>query len=282
MTSPVERMATGHGGLRLCVRQHAGGEGPPLLVLHGFLDQSASWDLCAPRLATRGPVFVPDQRGFGHSEHIGRGGTYHFSDYVLDLDALLRELSLGPFHLIGHSMGATVACYLAAALPEQVLSLTLVDGIGPPRVPDDKAPEQLRTHLHHHRRPRGQKAMQSVEDAAARLTRANPALPPDFALALAMRGTKPGPQGVIWRWDPQHRARSALPFDADRFSAHLAQVRCPAHLILGEQGWFQHLPDLEERLGHLRASSERIPGGHNLHLDNPEGLAQAILGFLPR
>ncbi|MFT5586237.1 MAG: pimeloyl-ACP methyl ester carboxylesterase [Cognaticolwellia sp.] len=273
---PTEAMVPGFGGLQLCLRSHDGPAHTPLLILHGFQDQSASWDACVEVLCANGPVLVPDQRGFGLSEHVGRGGTYHFSDYVLDIDTLLQDQDLEAVHVVGHSMGATVACYLAAARPDLVRTLSLVDGIGPPEVPDTKAPEQLRIHLRHHRRPRGHSPMASLGDAAARLRKATPSLSIERALALAERGTRSTPQGWVWRWDAKHRARSALPFDADRFVAHLQEVQCPTQLVLGAQGWFRHLPDLDRRVQALRARQISIEGGHNLHLDNPQGLAKVL------
>ncbi len=277
---PTQALVAGFGGLRLCLRSHPGPGEIPILVLHGFQDQSASWDACADKLAQLGPVLVPDQRGFGLSEHVGRGGNYHFSDYVLDMDTMLTELGLGNVHLVGHSMGATVACYLAAARPDLVRTLSLVDGIGPPEVPDSQAPEQLRTHLKQHRLARAHSPMPSVEDAAMRLRKGTPSLSLELSLSLANRGTKHVNQGWVWRWDPKHRARNAVPFNTERFLAHLRQVKCPAQLILGAQGWFRHLPDLERRVQALRAHQISIEGGHNLHLDNPAGLAAVLADWI--
>lgn len=273
---PTRAMVPAFGGLQLSLRTHPGPDEIPILVLHGFQDQAASWDACAAQLRTIGPVLVPDQRGFGMSEHVGRGGTYHFSDYVLDLDTLLEGQGHPLVHLVGHSMGATVACYLASARPEQVRTLSLVDGIGPPEVPDTQAPKQLRTHLKHHRMNRDHSPMPTLLDAAQRLQKATPSLSDAWALSLAESGTRATPEGFVWRWDPQHRSRSAIPFDAERFIAHLEEVQCPAQLVLGAQGWFRHLPDLERRVQALRARQVSIEGGHNLHLDNPLGLAQVL------
>src|SRR5690606_17454861 len=81
--------------------------------------------------ALPGRVIAPDQRGHGLSEHVGRGGFYHFWDYVSDLDALVGSLER-PVDLVGHSMGGTVACLYASLRPEAVRRLVLVEGLGPP------------------------------------------------------------------------------------------------------------------------------------------------------
>jgi pimeloyl-ACP methyl ester carboxylesterase len=85
--------------LRIC----EWGEGnPTTVILHGYLEQAAAWDAVAQRLAGR--VVAPDHRGHGLSEHVGRGGFYHFWDYVSDVDALIATLDQSVI-LIGHSMG---------------------------------------------------------------------------------------------------------------------------------------------------------------------------------
>src|SRR5689334_14139214 len=106
----------------------------PLVLLHGFLDLAWSFDALARLLAPSRRVIALDFRGHGETEHVGAGGYYHFPDYVLDLDELVRAVGLdaSPFHLLGHSMGGTVATLFAATRTTLVRSLVLVEGLGPP------------------------------------------------------------------------------------------------------------------------------------------------------
>ncbi len=104
------------------------GSGPPLLLLHGFLMTHAAWSAVVPALATQFRVVTPDLPGFGDSEKPSPTrfayGVETFADCVADL---IAALSLGRPHVIGHGMGGAVAIALAAAHPEFVDRLVLVD-----------------------------------------------------------------------------------------------------------------------------------------------------------
>ena len=67
-----------------------------LALLHGFQEHAHAWDRTAPLLAASGRHVVAwDARGHGDSEWIGRGGYYHFADYVADVAFVVRHLG-GP------------------------------------------------------------------------------------------------------------------------------------------------------------------------------------------
>ena len=86
------------------------GEGPPILLLHGFTDCAHSYRLLLPFLVGR-HVVVPDLRGHGASF---RGPIRGFDDFCLDIEAVAREMGLTAPILVGHSMGSLVAVRLAA------------------------------------------------------------------------------------------------------------------------------------------------------------------------
>ena len=119
-------LAAGPRAIQLRIRDWAGPE-PTVVLLHGFLEQSAAWDPVARSLGRR--VVAPNQRGHGRSGHVGDGGWYHFWDYVGDLDQLVEHIG-GPIDLVGHSMGGTVAALYAGTRPDMVRRLVLVEGLG--------------------------------------------------------------------------------------------------------------------------------------------------------
>ncbi|MCB9676590.1 MAG: alpha/beta hydrolase [Alphaproteobacteria bacterium] len=262
--------APGHGTTQ------GGVSGPPLVVLHGFLEQGAAWQWVAEGL--KRPVYAPDQRGHGRSEHVGRGGFYHFWDYVSDLDLLLEKLHPdGPVDLLGHSMGGTVACLYAGCRPERVSRLVLVEGLGPPDTAGSLV-ARARIFLEHRREPHTNPTLPDVESAAARMLRHNPKLGEARAHALAERSTVAVDGGVTWTWDPLHRARSPRPFVEGHFVPFLEEITAPTLVVWGAKSPFPGV----ERAKHLRdATVVSIPdAGHLVHLDAPDLLAAEIERFL--
>ena len=112
-------------GLRFHYRDW-GGDGRPVLLLHGLASTCHIWDLAAPRLAADFRVAAPDQRGHGQSAQVDEG--YDFATVSGDAAAFIERLGWQRPIIVGHSWGADVALELAAARPELVGGLIFVDG----------------------------------------------------------------------------------------------------------------------------------------------------------
>jgi pimeloyl-ACP methyl ester carboxylesterase len=100
------------------------GEGPVLVLLHGIGASCRDWDFQLPFFARSFRVIAPDLRGFGQSE---RSGNYSVATFAGDIWALLEQLGVGRFHLIGHSMGGAVALQMAVDRPERIERLVAAD-----------------------------------------------------------------------------------------------------------------------------------------------------------
>ena len=110
------------------------GAGDTVLLLHGWPSTWYEWRHVMPHLAARYRVVVPDLRGLGDSSR--PQGGYDKKTIADDLWQLLAgTLGLGQWHLVGHDWGGPVAFALAAAHPEAIRTLAIVDvtlpGIGP-------------------------------------------------------------------------------------------------------------------------------------------------------
>ena len=133
MTTGSEQKLTANGLTHHVIRW--GDQPVDVVFCHGFLDVGWSFDAVARELVAAGHgVASFDWRGHGQTEWAGAGGYYHFPDYVLDLDELLPQLSDQPVHLVGHSMGGSACVMYAAARPEKLQSLALIEGLGPPEM----------------------------------------------------------------------------------------------------------------------------------------------------
>jgi len=130
VSDPRERrIALPH--LELAAQAWGGASLPPLLALHGWLDNAGSFAHLAPRLAARWRVIALDLPGHGHSSHLAAGASYHYVDYVQAVMAAADALELPRFSLLGHSLGAGIASLVAAARPERIKRLLLIEGLGP-------------------------------------------------------------------------------------------------------------------------------------------------------
>jgi haloacetate dehalogenase len=107
-----------------------GGEGPPVLLLHGYPETHAMWHKVAPRLARDYTVVCPDLRGYGDSSK-PRGLPDH-SNYskravALDMAEAMESLGHLAFHVVGHDRGGRVGHRLARDHGRRVRSLTVLD-----------------------------------------------------------------------------------------------------------------------------------------------------------
>lgn len=103
-----------------------GGDGPPILALHGLASSSHWYDLVAPELAKNYRVIAPDQRGHGQTTQAAAG--YDWRTLASDVSGLMNHLSVDEFTVLGHSWGGNIAINLAADYPDRVSSLVMIDG----------------------------------------------------------------------------------------------------------------------------------------------------------
>ena len=105
-------------GLRYHVRRWPPPRGAPKIVLlHGWMDVSASFQFLVDALRGEWDVYAPDWRGYGLTEW-GRSDSYWFPDYLADLDRLLEgSQANSPVNLVGHSLGGNVAALYAGMRP---------------------------------------------------------------------------------------------------------------------------------------------------------------------
>ena len=114
------------------LRMHAviGGEGPPLLLVHGWPENWYAWRLLMPALAQRFQVIAVDQRGIGLSDKPEDG--YDTGTLAGDLVALMDALGHERFAVVGHDTGFAIGYALAADHPERVERVALLEIPGPP------------------------------------------------------------------------------------------------------------------------------------------------------
>jgi pimeloyl-ACP methyl ester carboxylesterase len=118
------------------IRQHVviGGNGPPLLLVHGWPENWYAWRFMMPALAAQYTVIAVDQRGIGLTEATASG--YDAGSLAADLAGLMQALGHSRFSVVGHDTGYVISYALAADHRDRVDRLVLAEIPGPPGVGD--------------------------------------------------------------------------------------------------------------------------------------------------
>lgn len=243
-----------HDGLHLSYLD-TGGDEPPLLALHGHLNEA--------RFVMQGavPSQIPyrtialDQRGHGQSDH---AHSYRINDYVDDAVALLDHLKIESATVLGHSLGGVVAYTLAARAPDRVEKLVIVD-IG--AVVDDDLGVVL-TWLH--RAPTRRALVEAFGFMGAKQE-------------YVMRKYADG-WGVPW--NPAEMVASQEEINGDHWQTWLATTM-PALLIHGSDSHTLNTQQAEDMAQRRPATTLiHLAGGHAIYVDAPSAYVQAVTTFL--
>ena len=268
-------------GNTVAARQWGNPQGVPVLALHGWLDNCASFNAMAPFLPDLSLVAV-DLAGHGQSYHRHRDANYTIWTEIEDVLAIADTLGWAQFSMLAHSRGAVIATIAAATFPERVQRLALIDGLVPPPATDEEAPHTLRKGIEQRARYRDRKSRVFETLDAAVTARKNGLfkLSDDAARALVERGVRPCDGGFTWSNDPQLMASSLAKMNESQVRAFLTRATMPIRLVLGKegiQGMIERIRPLAEQVPNLQV--REFAGGHHLHM---EGSAEAIADwFLP-
>lgn len=255
----------------------------PIVCLHGWLDNAMSFAALAAELPEQ-RLLALDWPGHGLSDHRPPGTWYHFIDYVDDLGMALDALGLERARLLGHSLGGAVASIYAAARPERVARLAVIEGLGPLGSEPDQALAALRKGLDERARFRGRgdgsvyPDLAAVVAARARVGGMSLAA----AEALVSRGLERVDDGYRWRSDPRLTVASPNRFGEARIRAWLSAIACPTLLVLADPPMaYIDASMMAARLDIVPGMQVvRLPGHHHLHMEDPGPVAAAVRAFL--
>jgi pimeloyl-ACP methyl ester carboxylesterase len=257
---------------------------PPLLALHGWLDNAGSFALLAPLLATHYRVIALDLPGHGHADHLAPGASYHYLDYVRVVLAAADALPLDRYTLLGHSLGAGIAALAAAAMPERIERLLLIEGLGPLGDDGSHTLQRFRDAL----TPRGDtrkplRMFRDIEQAVSARSVVS-GLPAELARPIVERGLIETESGWRWRSDPQLTRPSAVRFAEPQIHALLHGIGAPTALLLARPAT-AYLPSapMQARAACVAdITVTSMDGGHHLHLEHPQAVAYWAVGGMSR
>jgi pimeloyl-ACP methyl ester carboxylesterase len=282
LTHHVLEWLPGHG------RGHPAAASLPatVLLLHGYMDAAATWDLVAPGLAAEGlRVLAPDLRGFGDAPRAAPGGYYHFPDYVFDVADIVDGLVPPdtPLYVVGHSMGGTIATLYAGTVPARLKRLVLLEGAGPPDSAHDAAPDRMGRWVREVRmaRARAERVMASREQALGRLAANHPRVPPEVLRTRLDALARELPDGrAVWKADTLHGTSAPTPFFAESWMAFARRVTCPVLFVSGGPlGWHPQDEDARVKAFATLERAEIADAGHMMHWTSPAELSRLLAGF---
>lgn len=276
-------------GLRYHVRRWRAAGAPKIVLLHGWMDVSASFQFLVDALERDWDVYAPDWRGYGLSEW-GRADCYWFPDYIADLDALLAHIDAGtPVNLVGHSLGGNVAALYAGVRPARVARLANLEGFGMAPTRHEQAPKRYARWLEELRAPPGLRPYADFAELAQRLQQGNARLSRPKAEFLAQHWGRQAGNQVVLRGDPAHKIVNPVLYRYEEVRACWQSISAPVLWIEGaESDTPQRLhlgrAELEERRSAFRdLRFASVPdAGHMLHHDQPAAVARLLEDFLAR
>lgn len=242
---------------------------PPLILLHGAMDNGLCWIHVANKLTENYNVIMPDARGHGLTE-IPKKEKFLLDLMAEDVAFIIEQLDLKNPQLIGHSMGAMVAALVAAKYPDLIRKIVLED---PPFI-IEKIPRYTKPLLFPLVALFGGWAMRgSYDKLLKRGKKANPAWPEEVF--------KPWAESKV-QYKKNNR-KFLLGFLHMKFywKTFLKDIKCPGLIISAEKGMLSDKKaelalSLCENLKWIKINGS----GHNIRREQPEKFIEALNRFL--
>jgi 2-(acetamidomethylene)succinate hydrolase len=271
-----ERDVTLANGLKLHYYEWPGPK-PSLVLLHPSSGYGRMWEWTVDGLGDRFHVYALDQRGHGDS---GRpDGDYSAEEYANDLVLFFRQVGIDRAVIAGHSLGGRVGMVFAATWPQHTQALALVGG--------PHASNFFPT----------REATVSVLGAAQRMLDSKTEFPTREAALEALRATRPRDReearrhrvehnmapagaGVAFKYD-KVRVAMGLAHMADDLRKYAAKTSCPVAILRGGSG-AELSAEMAKEISTCWTNAQVIdvPGDYALEMENPAGLAQALIEFV--
>jgi haloacetate dehalogenase len=271
------------------IRVRVGGNGPPLLLLHGYPQSHVMWHLVAPALAERCAVVCADLRGYGDSGKPASDAAhavYSKRASAADMVQVMATLGFERFMLAGHDRGGRVAHRLALDHPERLERLAVLD-IVPTRTIFRATSQKIATDYYHWF------FLSQPYDLPERLIGGDPIYYLHRMLAAWSGGEKRFAQEALAAYERCFTAetihascedyRAAASIDLQHDEADLGQkIACPLQVLWGQHG------SMERNFDVLATWRERAAGpvtgraldcGHYLPEERPEETARELLAF---
>lgn len=255
-------------------------KGVPLLALHGWLDNAASFLPMAPMLAGYDLVAL-DMPGHGRSFHYPADAEYSLFSTILDLLAAADTLGWERFAVLGHSMGGAIASVLAAAAPERIERMFLIEALGPLSGSEDSTASRLRDAVSQRRALDGKRKRVFTDPelaVQARMHTSIAALDEASSRLLIERGIRAVEGGFEWSSDVRLTLPTAVRMSETQVQDCLHAIACPVVLLTADPTPPYFMAALRDTrvacVPQIRSVS--LTGNHHLHMTQPAEVVAAL------
>ena len=254
-----------------------GGQGPPLLLLHGAPQSHISWRIVAPKFMNEFTVIVPDLRGYGDSSKPPDGeehANYSKRAMALDQVEVMKHFGFDRFPVAGHDRGGRVAQRMALDHRDKVTKLAVLDIIPTYYLYTHVTIEFVQAYFHWFNNIRVAPAPEN--DIKATFNRPVPA---DPVQAEYFRVSSD--PAAIHGMCEDYRAGASIDLKHDKADLE-RKIACPVLALWGEKSPMGRIYDVlsiwKERATKL--SGKGLPGGHNLQEEVPDQVYAELHAFL--
>lgn len=256
-----------------------------ILCIHGWLDNSASFIPLLKHMEGMNVIAI-DLPGHGKSSHKSIDAHYHFIDWVYDVLCIVEAKKWQNIHLVGHSMGGMIASAFAAAFPNKVKSLTLIDSIGFLYAKEQECTNQLRkgmlSRIKNKNQPTKKTQKLTLEKAIkSRVLMSD--LSYEYAELIVSRNLKHSGEGVIWRSDRKLNTVSPYRLTLAQAEQLVSDVTVPTQLIYGSEGLIFVKDGIEHFSTMIKNfTCKGLEGGHHIHMEKPKATSILIKAFVKK
>ena len=256
-----------------------GGDGPPLLLMHGAPQSHVSWHIVAPQFAKDHTVIMPDLRGYGDSSKspdTPDHANYSKRAMALDMVEVMKHYGFDRFPVVGHDRGGRVGQRLALDHQDKVTHLTVLDIVPTYYLYTHVTIEFVQAYYHwfHQLRPAPVPENEiKAQNDAARARATDPIQIEWLRTASTMEN--------IHAMCEDYRAAASIDLQHDKADLD-KKITCPLSTLWGERGPMGRLYDVlaiwKER--GTKVTGKGLPGGHNLQIDTPQQVVDEVRALL--
>jgi len=256
-------------GLTLTAKEWGSPGYTPVIALHGWLDNAASFDVMLPFMSDM-HVIALDCAGHGGSSFRSADSGYNIWQDIAEVLAVADQLGWDRFALLGHSRGAIIASLIAGTFPDRITHAALIDGYLPGLADANGSAKQMAKSVYENKRFGASAPSFFADYDRAVQARVNGFIPlkEGAASVLAERGVRQHEKGFYWHTDQRLKAASQIKLTRDHMKDFYTSVTAPVILIQAEDSGFT--PDALQHetfswLVNFRLL--KMPGSHHLHME---------------